>query len=253
MQPDLTIQRVLLATDLSPVCESAFRYAAHVVNHFKARLYLLHVVPGKDGIQHWVHQGNIAGDHHRLDMVYDGVETLYVEMSDGSTYDRDGQKLTDGADGFAASDCHWTSDRKRAARAGDVVTLHALLSRDRYDEKRQPCDGERPVGAERAKRIDALLSSVRAVRAQSPEFVRALALGDRILDPENPTRENSESAESSESSTSAEDRATNEDLAKVLAANMTWYVEWPHVDGRFISLFRTLPGYATRDPGSSSD
>jgi hypothetical protein len=35
-----------------------------------------------------------------------------------------------------------------------------------------------------------------------------------------------------------------EDLTKVLAENMTWYVEWPHVDGRFIALFRTLPGYA---------
>jgi hypothetical protein len=31
---------------------------------------------------------------------------------------------------------------------------------------------------------------------------------------------------------------------------MTWYIEWPHVDGRFIALFQTLPGYApmTNDP-----
>jgi nucleotide-binding universal stress UspA family protein len=46
MKPELTIRRVLFATDLSPICESAFRYAADVANHFKARLYLLHVLPG---------------------------------------------------------------------------------------------------------------------------------------------------------------------------------------------------------------
>jgi universal stress protein A len=45
MKPELSIQRVLFATDLSPICESAFRYAADVANHFKARLYLLHVLP----------------------------------------------------------------------------------------------------------------------------------------------------------------------------------------------------------------
>jgi hypothetical protein len=33
------------------------------------------------------------------------------------------------------------------------------------------------------------------------------------------------------------------DLPSLLAANMVWYVEWPHVDQRFIRLFKTIPGY----------
>jgi hypothetical protein len=37
------------------------------------------------------------------------------------------------------------------------------------------------------------------------------------------------------------------DQAKLLAAHMTWYVEWPHVDGRFIQVFATLAGYGTAE------
>src|SRR5262249_2193132 len=132
--------------------------------------FLLHVLPGTDGVQRWVHQGNIAGDHHRLDMLSDGVETLYVETSDGSTYDRDGRKLTKDSGSWRESDCGWNKGRRRAARAGDVVTLHGLLAHDRYDENRKACEGERPVDAVRAKRIDTLMTSALAVRSQSPEF-----------------------------------------------------------------------------------
>ena len=42
------IERVLFATDFSPACEPAFRYAAGLAKHFNARLYLLHVVPDAD-------------------------------------------------------------------------------------------------------------------------------------------------------------------------------------------------------------
>ena len=37
--------------------------------------------------------------------------------------------------------------------------------------------------------------------------------------------------------------AKTQDLAKILAANMTWYIEWPHIDGRFVDVFSTLAGY----------
>jgi nucleotide-binding universal stress UspA family protein len=46
MNSRLTIERVLLATDFSPMCEPAFRYAAGLARRFQARLYLLHVLPG---------------------------------------------------------------------------------------------------------------------------------------------------------------------------------------------------------------
>ena len=37
-------------------------------------------------------------------------------------------------------------------------------------------------------------------------------------------------------------------IARLLAAHMTWYVEWPHVDGRFVQVFLTLPGYTQGAP-----
>jgi len=37
-------------------------------------------------------------------------------------------------------------------------------------------------------------------------------------------------------------RGQVDDLAKVLAANMTWFIEWPHIDGRFKTLYASLAG-----------
>jgi hypothetical protein len=189
--------------------------------------YLLDIVPGRDGVHHWVHQGDIGGDHHRLDMLSDGSEPVFVKFENGESYDADGQKLAkiDGA--WTSSDCHWNATRKKVAHAFDLVTLHALTSRDRYGDKPETCDAPQPVGAARAAHLDAMFASIVAVRAKSPAFVRKLALGEANV-----------------ADVSDESRAVADDLGKVLAANMTWYVEWPHVDGRFLAVFATLPGYA---------
>ncbi len=45
MAQPLKIDRVLFATDLSPACEPALRYATAMASRFNAELYLLHVVP----------------------------------------------------------------------------------------------------------------------------------------------------------------------------------------------------------------
>ena len=45
MAQALKIDCVLFATDLSPACESALRYATALASRFNAELYLLHVVP----------------------------------------------------------------------------------------------------------------------------------------------------------------------------------------------------------------
>jgi nucleotide-binding universal stress UspA family protein len=45
MAQPLKIDRVLFATDLSPECEPALRYATALASRFNAELYLLHVVP----------------------------------------------------------------------------------------------------------------------------------------------------------------------------------------------------------------
>ena len=38
----------------------------------------------------------------------------------------------------------------------------------------------------------------------------------------------------------------HDDLVRVIQENMSWYVEWPHVDGLFLAVFRTLPGHVVR-------
>jgi len=45
MAQPLKIDHVLFATDLSPACEPALRYATALASRFNAELYLLHVVP----------------------------------------------------------------------------------------------------------------------------------------------------------------------------------------------------------------
>lgn len=40
-------------------------------------------------------------------------------------------------------------------------------------------------------------------------------------------------------------RGKVEDLAEVLASNMSWYIEWPHIDGRFVAVYAGLAGVST--------
>jgi nucleotide-binding universal stress UspA family protein len=45
MAAGLKIDRVLFATDFSPACQSALRQGAALAHHFRAQLYLLHIIP----------------------------------------------------------------------------------------------------------------------------------------------------------------------------------------------------------------
>jgi hypothetical protein len=78
-----------------------------------------------------------------------------------------------------------------------------------------------------------MLAQLDTVRSQTPEFVRRLALGEPMVGPFDDTKERDEYSRS----------GSGDDLPRLLAANMVWYVEWPHVDRRFIRLFQTIPGY----------
>ncbi len=211
--------------------------------------YLLEIVPGLDGIRHSVHQGNVAGDHHRLDMVTskDGNERLYVHAHSNSIYDENGDTLVHDGTTWTSRKCAWNGARKAAARRGDLPALHGLIFHDRFDDPAE-CAAGKPVAEARAHRIDTMLASIRLVRDQSPDFVRKLALGERSVDDAASTTDNTDdSVATAEASEDGNDIGMTDpnDLAKVLAANMTWYVEWPHVDGRFISVFKTLAGYTT--------
>jgi hypothetical protein len=92
----------------------------------------------------------------------------------------------------------------------------------------------------RAKLIDTMLASVRAVRAQTPDFMRKVALGEETVadatDPDAAAPEDQQAAD-------LLGRGQVDDLSKVLAANMTWFIEWPHIDGRFTDVYASLAGY----------
>lgn len=191
---------------------------------------LLDVAPGRDGVHRWVHQGNVVGDHVRLDMLSDGSEPVFRTFASGKLYDADGNELVKRGGGWTAADCGWSAARKRAAHASDLVTLHGLTFRSRGDDEEKTCATPRPVAAARAVHLDAIARYLEAVREPSPAFVRDLALANVGID--------------DDADWVAERRTDAADLPRPLAANMTWYVEWPHVDGRFVRVFETLPGYA---------
>jgi hypothetical protein len=79
-----------------------------------------------------------------------------------------------------------------------------------------------------------MLASMRAVRAQTPDYVRALALGDATVDDATEPTPDPDALH--------EQLTSRDDLAKILASNMVWYVEWPHIDGLFVKLYGTVPG-----------
>jgi hypothetical protein len=124
--------------------------------------YLLDVKPSAERVRQWVHQGFVAGTRHRLDYLADGSEQLYVHDTEDIAYDAGGHKLARVDGQWQESDCHWNHLRRVTARSGDVVTLHGLtLDRD-------TCDGAKPIAAERAKHIEAMLASMHASAASEP-------------------------------------------------------------------------------------
>jgi MORN repeat protein len=182
--------------------------------------YLVNIVPTADHIEHQIHQGSIDGDPIRLDMLAtaDGRDRIYVRDRGGEVFDVHGNKLVAVDGGWRADDCHWNKARKHAAQAGDVAALHGLIfaASDGTDGTGDGCTTGGLVPEARAERIATLVGAMKEVRAASPQFLQKLA-----LDGEAP-----------------------EDLTNVIASNMSLDIEWPHVDGRFIQVYKTLPGYA---------
>lgn len=221
---------------------------------------MLEVVPGPDGIHHLIHQGTV-GDMEEpaelsLEVLSLGGERLYVQHAyDRETmFDASGAMLAHAGEAWTAADCGWSPARKELARAGDLAGLHGALYVDaRARVHRLPkdapsgadpgptCKAPQPVAPARARMFEALLASREVVRAAPPAFVRALVL--RQEDDVAP-------AETDVSDASQQELA---DLTRVLAASMTMYIEWPHIDRRFLQLYGTLAGrynkhWYDRDP-----
>jgi len=202
--------------------------------------FLLDVKAGRDGIGHQIDQQGFTGDHHRLDMVTSGEEHLYVQEGVDAIYDKRGNQLVHEGIAWTATDCGWDAKRKRAAKSGRISDLHELIMNDRFEEHHEGCAGTRvQLSAERGKAVDKMLASIRAVRAQSPDFMRKVALGEATVD--DATDPDADAAPS-EGEPDPLGRGQVDDLTKVLAAHMSWYIEWPHIDGKFEAVYASLAG-----------
>ncbi|HEX8111085.1 MAG TPA: hypothetical protein VF516_25320 [Kofleriaceae bacterium] len=198
--------------------------------------YLVDVVPTSDGIVHQIHQGAIDGEELRLERIAtpDRREQLYAREHRGDAwtasiggdpdaldvFDRTGAQLVNDGESWRADPCGWSAARRRAARAGDVVTLHGLL--DQGSSYQSPSDEPECtrgplLDPARAARISALVTKLTEVRAASPGFLKRLVLDSS--------------------------RGDDPDLTRVIASTMALDIEWPHVDRRFIQVYQTLPGY----------
>ncbi len=202
----------LLATSQPDEVPSSWRQKGQM---FWSTANRIDVAPLGNGITHRIHAGFIDGDRHRLDELAtaDGRERVFLRYDTNDIFDASGHKLVQVDGGWRADDCEWNAARKHAARDGALARLHGLIYADTDDT----CTKGALVPAARAARLTQLEDSMTEVRAASPDFVQALALGDD---------------------------AKVKDLTDVLAANMTLDIEWPHVDGQFIQVFKTLPGYS---------
>ncbi len=186
--------------------------------------YLLTVVPAADGVRHQVHEGRAGNDSNkRLDMFELEHERIFVEGQDDLVFDDKGNQLVHGGDGtWTSFACSWTAAEKTAAREGKLVKLHGLLDSKSFSHDLPECrDRGSAIPATRVAKIEKMLAPVVEARRQSPEFIKQLARSD------------------------GHGATVPDDLADVLARNMSWYIEWPHVHGKIIAVYTTLPGFTT--------
>jgi len=184
--------------------------------------YLLSIVTGADRIAHQVHEGRAGNDeNHRLDMFSFDGERIFVTDKQSHVFDAGGHELVHDDDGWTSHACEWTKSEKAAARRGDLSRLHGLLDAS-YDSKPPECaEKGKPVAAARADKLARMMAPVEQVHAQNPQFIRDLALGDENI------------------------KDVPADLVDVLARNMSWFIEWPHVHGKIVAVYATLPGFST--------
>ena len=234
--------------------------------------HILDIVPGENGVHHVIHAGTVAlqrGDltshAHTLESLSKGREHLYVYASGFAEtaimFDANGFKLERGTDGWTAARCRWSDARKRIAKAGDLARLHNVLysesrirsvTSERHDtytsmqvrEHGDPgpaCGDAKPIAAERAAKLDVLLATRDQIRTPPPKFVRQLALGEADVDDVDPDAVD-DVIDPDETPGERGARLAESDHAHYLAAHMITYLEWPHVDGKFIDVFETMPG-----------
>ncbi|HEV7558277.1 MAG TPA: hypothetical protein VGO00_22565, partial [Kofleriaceae bacterium] len=143
-----------------------------------------------------------------------------------------------------------------AARATDVTTFAAVMGM----HAALVCDEYHAVSDARAARLDKVLAPMTIIRAQKPDFMRALVLGDEP--PANPPDDSAAPVDdavdvviaaisgtappavaAASTPVVATVRPTEaNDLVELVAAHMVSDREWPHIDKPFIELYASLPG-----------
>jgi hypothetical protein len=241
---------------------------------------LTEITPDAAGVRERSHAfmdppGPVDARPQRLTQLALGSERVFIHDSgfaeEDVIYDPAGFKLARSGDAWTAADCRWSARRKQVARAGDVVWLHRMLfsatlrrarAKGEYllagNDEGPVCGPAQPVTADRAARLDTLLASRDKVRAPHPAFIRQIVLGqdhdahgkpvDPDADPDTrhtPDLDDTHSQAMLDRSGSPliEDDAWKKDLRAFISAATIDYVEWPHIDGRFERVFRTLAGH----------
>jgi hypothetical protein len=211
----------------------------------------LEEIAPKGEVQHAVHQGTVGGAWQRLDTYALGKERIYLHQAFGkeTLYDADGFSLANTGDGWEAADCGWSAKRKRIARSGDIARLHGALyldamkrvgatgkdmSDEGHDDKGPSCRTAVAVTPARSAVLDALVAARAKVRAATPAQVRELVLAG--------VGEDGDDDSGSDAADRDARRQASADYAGLLASEMRMYIEWPHIDGKFLALFHTMPG-----------
>jgi hypothetical protein len=225
--------------------------------------------------------GPVDGYPQRLTRLALGSERIYIHDSgfaDTDTiYDAAGFRLEKDGGKWTAADCNWSGLRKRVAGGDDVPWLHRMLFADSHKRavtkteygyphiEKDPgpkCGTPKPVSTARAKQLDTLMASREKVRAPNPAFIREIVLQqepDALLLPDagdktkvtddtkiEPDFESGAMASQSGSPLTKTAAWKNDLRAFVSMAtieNSIHLVEWPHIDGRFDRVFRTLAGH----------
>jgi hypothetical protein len=220
--------------------------------------FMLDITARPGEIKHASHRGTVNSEPQTLDMYALGGERIYVHSAyrHETMFDDHGARLVHGEHGaWRAADCQWNAKRKAYAQRGDLVPLHGALYTDARrranpqhegvggsgaEDPGPACGPEVAVPAARATRLDALLAARDEVRALTPQFVRSAVLREELPEDQlsDADRDNLKQAG---------------DLTRVLEQNMSMYIEWPHIDGRFVELFGRMAGrkfmpWASGDP-----
>jgi hypothetical protein len=204
------------------------------------------------GVRHEVHQG-IPAEGYRMDGLYLGNEKLYIDRNTSEMWNGDGDLVTKTETGWVARSCKWKKARNAAARRGDASALHDNMLRKRWQapEDEEACAGPPvAIAKERGKRYEKMIASRWQTHAPIPRF---------DVDPQPPAPPDPDAIEEVKLGISDDDYEDDDaiggadnpaDMATYLTQSATWYIEFPHVDSTFVTVYASLPGYAsTSDAG----